>query len=44
MGAKYNPVKILNALDAEDKLEMGLCFICDKPFTFEHQLRHHKNV
>ncbi|CAJ2667102.1 unnamed protein product [Trifolium pratense] len=44
MTAKHKLVKVLNALDVEDKMEMGLCFICDKPFNFEHQLWHHKNI
>jgi hypothetical protein len=41
--ATYKPVKILNALEVEEKMELGLCFLCDEPFTLEHQLLH-KNI
>ncbi|PNY00270.1 hypothetical protein L195_g023546 [Trifolium pratense] len=44
MGAKYKLVKICSVEEAEEKMEMGICFICDKPFSLEHQLMHHKNI
>ncbi|CAJ2628684.1 unnamed protein product [Trifolium pratense] len=44
MGAKYKLVKICSVEEAEEKMEMGICFICDKPFTVEHQLLHHTNI
>jgi hypothetical protein len=44
MGAKYKLVKICSVEEAEEKMEMGICFICDKPFSVEHQLQHHTNI
>ncbi|XP_045819251.1 uncharacterized protein LOC123912737 [Trifolium pratense] len=44
MAAKYKLVKILNVEEVEEKMEMGICFICDKPFSVEHQLLHHTNI
>ncbi|MCI16697.1 hypothetical protein A2U01_0037841, partial [Trifolium medium] len=38
MVAKYKSVNILSDLEVEEKMEMGLCFLCDEPFTMEHQL------
>ncbi|PNX59036.1 hypothetical protein L195_g051215, partial [Trifolium pratense] len=40
MGSKHNLVKILSALDVEEKMELGLCFVCDEPFTIDHALKH----
>jgi hypothetical protein len=44
MGAKYKLVKICSVEEVEEKMEMGICFICDKPFTVEYQLLHHTNI
>ncbi|CAJ2645523.1 unnamed protein product [Trifolium pratense] len=44
MGAKYKLVRICTVEEAEEKMEMGICFICDIPFTVEHQLLHHTNI
>jgi hypothetical protein len=43
MAAKHILVKVLSALEVEEKMELGLCFLCDEPFTLEHQLLH-KNI
>lgn len=30
------PNKILSALEVADKIELGLCILCDESFTLEH--------
>ncbi|CAJ2673208.1 uncharacterized protein LOC123900042 [Trifolium pratense] len=40
MGPKYKSVKILSAVEVEEKMEMGLCFVCNEPFTVDHALKH----
>jgi hypothetical protein len=44
MAAKYKHVKSLSALEVEEKMEMGLCFLCDEPFTLEHHELKHKRI
>ncbi|KAK2438827.1 hypothetical protein QL285_023561 [Trifolium repens] len=44
MAAKYKHVKSLSALEVEEKMEMGLCFLCDEPFTLEHHEWKHKRI
>lgn len=44
MATKYKVVTTLGAMEVEESMEMGLCFLCDEPFTLEHQLLHHKNI
>lgn len=34
----------MGAMEVEEKMEMGICFLYDEPFTLEHQLLHHKNI
>ncbi len=43
MAFKHSYMKILNSLQVDGKIERGLCFLCDEPFTIEHQLVH-KNI
>ncbi|KEH20265.1 hypothetical protein MTR_8g070850 [Medicago truncatula] len=36
MAAKHNPMKILSAMEIEDEMKKGLCFVCDEPFILDH--------
>jgi len=37
MFAKHNLMKFFSAFEVEEKMEMSLYFLCDEPFTMEHQ-------
>jgi hypothetical protein len=40
MAAKHKLVKILSAHEVEEKMEMGLCLLCDELFTPDHAMKH----
>jgi hypothetical protein len=44
MVAKYKPVKVLSALEVEERMELGLCFLCDELFTPYHAMKKHKSI
>jgi hypothetical protein len=44
MAAKYKPLKVLSALKVEERMELGLCFLCDELFTLDHAMKKHKSI
>jgi hypothetical protein len=44
MTARYKLKKILSVMEVEEKMEMGLCFLCDEPLTLDHFQLKHTNV
>ncbi|CAJ2632745.1 unnamed protein product [Trifolium pratense] len=40
MAEKYKSVKILSAFEVEEKMELGLCLLCDEIFTRDHASKH----
>jgi hypothetical protein len=37
-------MKTFSALEVEEKMEIGLCFLCDKPLTLDHFQLNHKKI